>query len=199
MDEAVLRALARWPNVPSVYGWLALDRRGNWLIKGEPIRNPGVQAFIARNYESDDRGRWFFQNGPQRVFVSLARLPYVLRAAAGEPLQLETHTGVPVAHVTGALLDDDGGLILRWPGGVGSVDDRDLARVAGRFTDAGGRSLTDAELEGALDAGSRGRRAGFCFDFAGERLPIGRLQAAQLSQKFGFDPDPRPAPGEPEC
>ena len=33
MDPAVLRGMARWPDVPAVYGWLALDRRGNWRLK----------------------------------------------------------------------------------------------------------------------------------------------------------------------
>ena len=47
MDPAVLRAMARWPQVPAVYGWLALDRRGNWLIKAERIANPLVAEFIA--------------------------------------------------------------------------------------------------------------------------------------------------------
>ncbi|HET8728586.1 MAG TPA: DUF2946 family protein, partial [Alphaproteobacteria bacterium] len=32
MDESVLRAMTKWPNVPAVYGWLQLDQRGNWLI-----------------------------------------------------------------------------------------------------------------------------------------------------------------------
>jgi hypothetical protein len=87
MDESVRAALARWPNVPSVYGWLSLDRRGNWLIKGERIGNPAVPEFIARNYECDERGRWFFQNGPQRVFVTLAYLPFVLRTVdAARPI-----------------------------------------------------------------------------------------------------------------
>ena len=29
MDESVIRALAKWPNVPAVYGWLSLSRRGD--------------------------------------------------------------------------------------------------------------------------------------------------------------------------
>jgi hypothetical protein len=29
MDEMVKRGMARWPDVPDVYGWLSLDRRGN--------------------------------------------------------------------------------------------------------------------------------------------------------------------------
>ena len=79
MDEIVARSLAKWPNVPAVYGWLGLDRRGNWLIKGERIGNLALREFIARNYEADERGCWFFQNGPQRVFVTLAYTPLVVR------------------------------------------------------------------------------------------------------------------------
>src|SRR3990170_3644456 len=50
IDDIVIRAMAKWPNVPVVYGWLALDRRGQWSIKGaapagaaaqfEPVTNP---------------------------------------------------------------------------------------------------------------------------------------------------------------
>ena len=56
---------------PAVYGWLSLDRRGNWLIKGERDRErSALREFIARNYQADERGRWYFQNGPQRVYVA---------------------------------------------------------------------------------------------------------------------------------
>ena len=78
MDEIVARSLARWPNVPAVFGWLELDRRGNWLIKGERIGNAALREFISRNYETDREGRWFFQNGPQRVYVKLAYTPLVV-------------------------------------------------------------------------------------------------------------------------
>src|SRR5262245_10851898 len=79
MDDAVVRAMAKWPNVPNVYGWLNLDRRGNWMIKGDRIANEGVTAFIGRNYAPDEQGRWYFQNGPQRVFVTLDYTPFVIR------------------------------------------------------------------------------------------------------------------------
>src|SRR5579859_7246871 len=84
MDDSVLRSLAKWPDVPAVYGWLALDRRGNWLLRAtgaerfERIANRALREFIARNYEVDSRGCWFFQNGPQRVYVRLAYTPYVV-------------------------------------------------------------------------------------------------------------------------
>ena len=93
MDEMVARSLAKWPNVPAVYGWLALDRRGNWLIKGERIANRALREFIARNYEADERGCWFFQNGPQRVFVVLDFAPFVYRVVSPE--------GPPLAVITG--------------------------------------------------------------------------------------------------
>ena len=48
MDPIVARAMARWPNVPAVYGWLALDRRGNWLIKGERITHQSMRERCAR-------------------------------------------------------------------------------------------------------------------------------------------------------
>jgi len=76
MDEIVLRSILKWPDVPAVYGWLSLDRRGNWMIKTvagrfERIAHVAVREFICRNYASDSEGRWFFQNGPQRVFGAL--------------------------------------------------------------------------------------------------------------------------------
>ena len=62
MDDTVRRALQKWPNVPNVFGWLRLDRRGNWLLKVqldqfERISNSAVVAFIGRNYEQDEAGQ----------------------------------------------------------------------------------------------------------------------------------------------
>ena len=199
MDEIVARAIAKWPNVPAVYGWLSLDRRGNWAIKGERIRNRLVAEFIARNYDHDKHGRWFFQNGPQRVYVSLAYTPYVLRTASGAGFQLVTHTGATLRHASGAWLDENGNLIVRWTGGLGVVSDRDLEETSKHFTDSQGRTLSDEELAKAFDPESIRRRAGFWFDYGGDRLPVGRIHSEQVPQKFGFYPDPRPAPGEPEC
>jgi len=35
MDEQVLRSLIKWPDVPDCFGWLALDRRGQWRMRDE--------------------------------------------------------------------------------------------------------------------------------------------------------------------
>jgi hypothetical protein len=126
MDEIVARSLARWPNVPAVYGWLALDRRGNWLIRGESIANAALREFIARNYEPDARGQWFFQNGPQRVYVSLAYAPLVAHYAGDA---LFDHCGRPFAPRE-AFQDDEGSVLLLGAPGVALLDDRALAHFA---------------------------------------------------------------------
>jgi hypothetical protein len=128
MDEIVARSLAKWPNVPAVYGWLALDRRGNWRIKGETIGNAALREFIGRNYEPDGEGRWYFQNGPQRVYVALAYTPLVAHYA-GEALV--DHCGRPFLP-SEAFQDEEGSVLLAGAGSVALLDDRDLARFADR-------------------------------------------------------------------
>jgi hypothetical protein len=126
MDDIVMRSMAKWPDVPDVYGWLSLDRRGNWLIKNEKIGNRALQEFISRNYQADARGCWYFQNGPQRVFVSLAYTPLVIRF---EGAMLVDHCGRPFQPEQ-AYLDDEGSVLMVGPTGAGLLDDRDLTGYA---------------------------------------------------------------------
>jgi hypothetical protein len=89
MDEQVLRSLFKWPSVPECKGWLALDRRGIWRMRnefaqmnhlaGDPIKHEGLISFIERNYAQNTQSAWFFQNGPQRVYVDLDYTPFIAR------------------------------------------------------------------------------------------------------------------------
>lgn len=106
MDDIVKQALAKWPNVPDCYGWLGLDARGRWFMRddaaqaagdfpqsrGSWLRHEKLIDFIGRNYESDDEGRWFFQNGPQRVYVELECTPWVWQVLPD--YRLQSHTGL---------------------------------------------------------------------------------------------------------
>ena len=59
MDASVQDAIARWPDVPAVFGWLSLDPRGRWRLHpqgqaahggaGESITNTQILGFINRN------------------------------------------------------------------------------------------------------------------------------------------------------
>lgn len=122
MDDIVRQAMAKWPNVPNCFGWLALDRRGQWRMRneyaqannlsGEPIRHAALVDFIVRNYAHDDAGRWFFQNGPQRVFVELDYTPWVVRLSAdGAPPAFTTTTGAAFSP-SGCFVDEHGSVLL---------------------------------------------------------------------------------------
>ncbi len=153
MDELVLEAMARWPNVPAVYGWLRLDRRGNWMLidrgrpdfdedlhgQGSPITSPQIVAFIGRNYESDAQGRWYWQNGPQRVFVDLEIAPLILRVLGdGADARLIAHTAEPVARVDAVWRTAEGDLLLATDLGPGAVHGLDLASLDLRGDDGHG-------------------------------------------------------------
>ena len=149
MDEMVARSLAKWPNVPAVYGWLELDRRGNWLIKGQRIGNPALRDFIARNYEPDERGRWYFQNGPQRVYARLERAPLVFRLTEGGFVD---HCGEHVGRSALLWIDPHGTVVVRGSRGVGILDDRDLLDFSERLVGPDGHAVGDG-----LESASRPR------------------------------------------
>ena len=93
MDDLVRQAMKKWPDVPHCYGWLGLDQRGDWYMrddwvqaqgdfshaKGSRLLHSKLIEFIQRNYLVDEHGQWYFQNGPQRVFVELLAAPFVWR------------------------------------------------------------------------------------------------------------------------
>jgi hypothetical protein len=201
MDEIVLRAVRKWPDVPAVYGWLGLDRRGNWSIKGERIANPALAGFIARNYVCDGVGRWFFQNGPQRVFVTLGYAPYVYRTL---PLEnggfgLHTHTGIPAERPGAAWLDDNGAVLIETELGIGVVHDFDLPDLLTSLSGPAGEPLEDSAIERLLARPPSMDRGNPRLVLAGHPLEVSQIRSAEVPRRFGFVPDPRPEPGEPGC
>lgn len=122
MDEQVLRSLIKWPNVPNCFGWLALDRRGQWRMRdefaqanqlaGSVIQHTVLNEFISRNYARDSLGRYFFQNGPQRVFITLDATPWIARMIPSESgIKLLTQCGEEIKP-QGALSDEKGNIYI---------------------------------------------------------------------------------------
>ncbi len=153
MDPIVEAALRKWPHVPHCYGWLALDARGEWFmrderiqaagpfphIKGSRITHDKLREFIHRNYTHDEAGAWFFQNGPQRVYVQLEAAPWVWRVEEstepGARWRVCAHTGLP-ATARAAWLDESGRLFLDTDLGFGLVHTMDMG-VAALAVEAG--------------------------------------------------------------
>jgi hypothetical protein len=123
-DQDVNRALEKWPNVPACYGWLKLDRRGNWLIKDQPITHKRSIEFLSRNYANDGAGQWFVQNGPQRAYCDLAYTPWVYHLDGHR--QLFTHVQSAVENLSSIIIDEDGNLLLETEFGIGVLHDSDL-------------------------------------------------------------------------
>jgi hypothetical protein len=189
MDASVLDAIKRWPNVPAVSGWLSLDRHGRWLLhpagdadqggRGDAITNAGIIGFINRNYARADDGRWFFQNGPQRVFVRLDAAPLILRIGA-DGIGLATHTGLPVTAVTAWWLDENGHLYASTGAGPGLVEGRDLPQVFEGMRTPDGDPVLDRIDTLRDDAELPVRYAALA------PAPLRMLRSADLEQCLGF-------------
>ena len=145
MDDIVKAALKKWPNVPACRGWLALDARADWYmrddriqaqgpfpqIKGSRIQHDKLREFIARNYEPDKHGCWYFQNGPQRVYVELELTPLVMGVQhLGSDWLVHAQTGARVQQVREVLVDEAGRLYLDTELGFGLVRSTDMDAAA---------------------------------------------------------------------
>jgi hypothetical protein len=185
MDEIVKQALAKWPNVPHCTGWLLLDRRGQWRMRddavqaagelGTPIRHEALLGFINRNYESDADGQWFFQNGPQRVYVELAYTPWIVRLHAADGVLRLTDQAGAAFEPAQAYIDDEGGILFS--------DDASPARVA---------AMHDHDLElfanhASLDDAGKG---GIFHWRDGVDLPVQPIARADVATRFGFVASP---------
>jgi hypothetical protein len=195
MDELVKQAMVKWPNVPHCYGWLALDARGRWRMRderaqalglaGEPIVHTALLGFIARNYASDERGCWYFQNGPQRVYLQLETTPYIARTDPQHGFVL--HTGAPLGPLDEALLCPGGELILRSGDVVAQLDDRDTGQALAAL-ELDGKLADDEALLAWLDGGAGALR----LRHGGRALALERVEHAALAARFGFERAPSP-------
>jgi len=145
MDDIVRQAMAKWPNVPHCFGWLGLDARGDWYMrddqaqslgafgsgspgsKGSRLQHAKLIEFISRNYACDATGRWFFQNGPQRVFVELQVTPHVWRV--NQDASIVSNDGQPADYLS-SMIDEMGWLYLQTSLGVGVVHTQDVGVAA---------------------------------------------------------------------
>lgn len=221
MDTQVIAAMAKWPNVPAVYGWLSLSESGQWRLHpagdalqfpdapGEAITSPQILAFIDRNYEADDRGQWYFQNGPQRVYVRLDAAPFIAHTVidpASARLKLRTHTGLDVRRLDALFVDNQGRLYAATDRGPVLIAGRDLpalleaVTVTGSHADdpaagcAGSAAVEDA-LQRCLEEGAAVQLASSSIEgFPAGGVALRHCPLAMLEEALKFRR--RPAPPE---
>lgn len=163
-------AMARWPDVPQCFDWLGLDRRGVWRLQGDAISHARTVSFLGRHYRPDPAGRWYVQNGPQQVFVTLEYTPWVYRfdPQAG----FTTHTGLAANDILTVGADDEGNLLIETGLGVGLVDDRDLGACAPSIAWRGEQATG--------------------FAWRGRELPVIAIERAAVAARWGFVQQPSP-------
>jgi hypothetical protein len=201
MDPIVKQAMAKWPNVPHCYGWLALDARGGWFMRderaqqldliGERIRNPALLGFINRNYLHDEAGRWYFQNGPQRVYANLELTPYIARTDPQQGLLL--HTGAALGPIDAVWLTETGQPILRSGACIAALDDRDIAACLPHFQ-MHGQNASDEQLLHWLDGSAAVPLTWNDATPRAQSVPVQRIARDALASYFGFVLRPQPTP-----
>jgi hypothetical protein len=189
MDEIVKKAMVKWPDVPHCYGWLALDARGNWRMRDERAQHLGLAGdkviqqallgFINRNYMADERGCWYFQNGPQRVYLNLEATPFIARSDPQHGLVL--HTGEPVAKLDHAYLTEAGELIVEAGGKVAQVDDRDVAHMM-TMMEIAGAPVSDEALMAWLE----GEDGALVLRYGEHVVALKRIRRDEVPVQFGF-------------
>ncbi len=196
MDDIVKQAMAKWPNVPHCYGWLALDARGGWRMRdeaaqqsnapGDKLNNPALVGFINRNYLHDDQGRWYFQNGPQRVYVNLEATPFIARTDPAQGMTLQTGAALPA--IERLFLTESGAAIVQAGEIVAQVDDRDVAQLF-ESLELDGKQASDDALLAWLESGA----GALTLHYRGATVPVERIERDALPQRFGFVRTPAPA------
>ena len=194
MDEIVQKAMRKWPDVPHCTGWLALDARGVFRMRdeatqalyvpGDPIRHDALLAFIHRNYASDAQGAWYFQNGPQRVYVDLAATPFIARTDGADGLVL--HDRAPLDTLHQVWMTEQGQMIFQNAHRVAMLDDRDIVQCLPRLRWRGSL-CDDSQLLDWLEAPDDG----LCFLFGDQALPVGLVRQAEMATTLGFVARPR--------
>lgn len=157
-------------------------------MRGEPIANPKVIAFIGRNYVRLDAGGYAFQNGPQRVHVTLETTPWVLQVCAESPLALQDQTTRAIEQLSGVWLTDTGQVVFMTERGPAMLQDQDLVLLLPHLRLAGGAADED-QLLAALDDPEAAELSLLWRD---QLLPIKALNDAEMPQKLGFVRTPKP-------
>lgn len=196
MDAQVVQALAKWPNVPHCYGWLALDARGNWRMRneaaqaqqlpGDKIAHPALIGFIQRNYTCDAQGRYYFQNGPQRVYVDLEIAPYI---AHTDPVHgFVLHTGQPLNNINAAYLSTTGRLFLHGDDKFAVLDDRDMA-LSLPLIELENHPIKDEELLAWLT--NEGKTSALSLQTNSGNVSLHYIKDEELCTRFHFIRQPR--------
>ena len=202
IDEQVLAAMKKWPDVPAAYGWLSLNGRGLWRFHhqgdfaadpdGDTIENKQLIDFFNRNYSVNDKGEWYVQNGPQKAYVTLPHAPFILFYDDARQ-QLITHNGYTVSSITHWYFSEDGRVFAKTDIGPAMLIDRDMPSflenalvlpAANDCIDKAPKQFDETDFE-FLVAGQS-----FRLSIANQTAPCGFIEKNKAEKILGFVSQP---------
>jgi hypothetical protein len=164
-------------------------------LPGDAIKHAALNAFIARNYASDTDGRYFFQNGPQRVYVNLDATPWIVRMMptgnTEHPWQFQTQCESQLTP-TAAFMDEAGHILIE------GMLTQTIWSAANQFREIERLSIAllhdhDIELfSGLASLGNTACALEGSWQWQGRDLALEPITAAELERRFEFQARPQP-------
>ena len=157
-------------------------------LPGQVIGHRALNEFISRNYACDSLGRYFFQNGPQRVFITLDATPWVARITPSENgLALISQCNNPI-EASGALSDETGNIYI-----LGKLKQLTFKeRNAEQFSKEDCQTvalLHDHDLDHFSRLAKLHEEAcsfGGSWEWQGQQLPLDPIHSEELATRFKF-------------
>lgn len=162
-------------------------------LPGQVIEHLALKEYISRNYARDNAGRYFFQNGPQRVFINLITTPWIARITPNEgTLKIVTQCQTEI-NPSSALSDEQGNIYI-----VGSIEQticKDLAAQEFKTEICTSIALLhDHDLDQFSELAKLHEEAcsfGGSWNWQGKQLPLDPIHSSELSKLFEFTKDPQ--------
>ena len=160
-------------------------------LPGQVIQHLALNDFISRNYAVDELGRYFFQNGPQRVFVTLDTTPWIVRLIPSEQglrliTQCKTHL-----EPSAALSDEKGNIYIV---GLIHVEMNESTRAYLSAADHLSVALLhDHDLDLFSELAKLREEAcsfGGSWNWHGKQLSLDPVHSNELSTRFNYNPSP---------
>jgi hypothetical protein len=203
VDNSTLAAITKWPNVPNCYGWLSLDRRGNFRIRnefaqanqlpGDVINHAGLNHSIKTHYCIDEKNQYFYQNGPQRVYINLSYCPFIVRFIPSDngAWILKNHLDQMIAPLR-CFLDEKGNILLESNVTITQVVDKPAVSFS-TITHRTIALLHDHDLGifsslSNMDVANCGVIG--VFHWNNKDVPIEPIMAKDIPREFNFIPQP---------
>lgn len=162
-------------------------------LAGTIIQHTALNDFISRNYACDSLGRYFFQNGAQRVFITLDATPWIARMIPSESgIQLLNQCGEKIEPQS-ALIDEKGNVYIT--GSITqSLSDQVDKTIFTRTVLTSVALLHDHDLDifseqSTVQEDACSFRGSWLW--SGRKIPIEPIHSIELSERFHFVKAPR--------